>query len=462
MARGRPKGRTNQLHEFPQHLKSPDNWTTSIAELRQTRHALPSDGGPVSLSDLGSITCYKLFRLLWSDELDQHVLKRTNKRGNLKLTQRTLHRFILAGLVMCLNIRTNYKLHWVSSDLFENVVVKQIIPRDEFRNLLHHIHPKPKRMVSLANSNFQRYWNPFPHISIDEGLICFKGRYEHRVHIRGKPDATGLKIYGLADEKAYLYTFNLYEGEHQTVPQLVLDLTKQLPHCNFKLYVDSWYGSLQLASSLLENGLYFTLACGKNKPAEVFKEYLDVQLAPGQYRYLQSQDHKELLAVSYNDRAKCHFLTNLWRPGKSENRKKQEVPNIVQDYRLHMGMMDRVDRSVFKATWPHRNRRWSMAFFWYLIGLCVSNAHKLYIYSTENHISLTAFLGVLISEWREIGEMSAGAPRSNQHQLVYSSTRARCEVCKHIDRRIAKTKLECITCNVHLHPRCFQEHHNMK
>jgi len=55
----------------------------------------------------------------------------------------------------------------------------------------------------------------------------------------------------------------------------------------------------------------------------------------------------------------------------SENRKQQQIPNAVQDYGLHMGTMDRVDSSTLKATWPHKNRRWSMAFFWYLVGLCV-------------------------------------------------------------------------------------------
>lgn len=459
MPLGRPKGSTNQVHTFPQRLKSPDNWTTEIANLRQTRHALPSEGGPDSLSDLGNMTCYKVFRLLWSDELDYHVLKRTNKRAKLHVTQTALHRFILAGLVMCQNIRTDYKKHWASIDLYENVVVKQIISRDEFRNLLHHIHPKPKSMVSLANSNFQRYWSPCSHISIDEGLICFKGRYQHRVHIRGKPDATGLKVYGLADEKSYLYAFTLYEGQSQTVPQIILDLTKQLPHSNFKLYVDSWYGSPQLASTLLENGLYFTMACGKNKPTEVFKDYLDVQLSPGQCRYLQSQDHDELLAVSYNDRTKCHFLTNLWRPGMSENRKKQQIPDVVQDYRIHMGMMDRVDRSALKATWPHKNLRWSMAFFWYLLGLCVANAHKIYIHSTQNRISLTSFLGVLISEWREVLRNRSGAQSVTRHRLILSPSKSRCEVCKHVDPNIAKTRMLCTVCNVGLHPRCYAKYH---
>jgi hypothetical protein len=42
--------------------------------------------------------------------------------------------------------------------------------RDRFRKILHHLHPKAQKLVDLANMNFQRYWTPYPHIAIDEGL----------------------------------------------------------------------------------------------------------------------------------------------------------------------------------------------------------------------------------------------------------------------------------------------------
>lgn len=456
---GRPKGATNKSYDFPLRLRPPANWSTHIAEIRQTRHALRSEAGPALPTDIGAITCHKVFRLLWNAELEQDILVRTNKRGTRNFTTDSLHRFVLAGLVMCVNIRTDYKKNWITNDLYESVVVKTIVSRDEFREMLHHLHPKPQSMLKIANSTFQQYWKPYCHISIDEGLICFKGRYQYRVHIRGKPDATGLKIYALADEKAYMYAFTMYQGQSQFVPDIVQQLTAQLPHSNFKIYLDAWYGSLHLAFFLIEKGFHFTMACGKNKPAEVFKNYLDIQLGKDQCRYLQSIQTEQLLAVSYNDRSKCHFLTNLWRPGNTENMKKQQIPSVVEDYRHHMGMVDRVDRSAQKATWPHRNRRWNMAFFWYLLALCVSNAHKIFVHSSGYKLSLTKFLEILISEWRESVEELRSAPLNMHHHLEITPSRARCEVCKNLDRNIAKTRLVCIRCKVHLHPRCFMEYH---
>ena len=145
------------------------------------------------------------------------------------MDQTTLHRFLLAGF-MCINSRENYMLHWSQDSLYENVEVKKLISKNEFRSVLRQAHPKPNTLVNLGNMNFQHYWNPYSHVLVDEGLICFKGRYLHRVHIRGKPDATGLKIYGLADERSYLYAFKLYEGQHETTQAIVEKLVDQLPN----------------------------------------------------------------------------------------------------------------------------------------------------------------------------------------------------------------------------------------
>jgi hypothetical protein len=420
---------------------------------------LNNDEGAILPDNFGEARAYKVFRLMWSDEIDEHILKRTNRRGVFSLSQTALHRFLLAGLMMCVNSRADYMLHWSQDSLYENNEVKKLISRNEFRSILRHSHPKPQRLAYLANMNFKRHWRPYSHVSVDEGLICFKGRYQYRVHIRGKPDATGLKLYGLADEKSYLYAFKLYEGQHETVHEIVGELVDELPSSHYKVYADSWYGSDSLAFILLQKGFYFTLAYGKNRPRELFADYLDVSLFKGQCRYLQSERDPSLLALSYHDRAKCHFLTNLQLPGMTENRTAESIPAAVHDYRQYMGLMDRIDRRALLATWPHRNKRWTMAFFWYLLGLCVNNAHKIYNDTNPGHVTLPSFIHQLIVEWREIVGKDQGAPVHSHHRLILSPSKSRCEVCKTVNRNIAKTRLICTSCNVYLHPSCFPEYH---
>jgi hypothetical protein len=45
------------------------------------------------------------------------------------------------------------------------------------------------------------FYCPSSHVSCDESLLAFKGRYRFRQHIRGKPHATGLKVERRESEK---------------------------------------------------------------------------------------------------------------------------------------------------------------------------------------------------------------------------------------------------------------------
>jgi hypothetical protein len=87
--------------------------------------------------------------------------------------QTALHCFLLAGLMMCANFRTDYLLHWSQDSLYENIEIKKLISRNE-------VHHKPQRLVYLANKNFKSYWRPYSHVSVDEGLICFKRCYQYQ------------------------------------------------------------------------------------------------------------------------------------------------------------------------------------------------------------------------------------------------------------------------------------------
>jgi hypothetical protein len=147
-------------------------------------------------------------------------------------------------------------------------------------------------------------------------------------------------------------------------------------------------------------------------------------------------------------------------PGVTYNRKEKQIPSAVQDYRQHMGLIDRVDRSALKSTWPHRNKRWTMAFLWYLLGLCVSNAHKIYNDANPGRATLSLFIHTLIVEWRSALHKTKVPRGIRGHRLISSLSKARCELCKQSDPNIAKTTMTCTICEVHLHPGCFAKYHN--
>jgi len=239
MPRGGLKGSKNKQHKQPPQVQPPTNWGVKVRDFVQTRHQSLRCFGAKLPNNYGLCTPYKAFRLLWTDQMEQHVLQRTHEKiesaNGLSLSHEMLQRFLLAGLIMCVNSRLNYRMHWSSNPLVANKVLKSIISRNEFSSTLNLLHPDPQTLAQMANLNFRAHWQPFDHVTIDEGLICFKGRYQHRVHIRGKPDATGLKIYGLADQMGYMYAFDLYKGDKASIPEIVMGLLGKLPSTNFVL-----------------------------------------------------------------------------------------------------------------------------------------------------------------------------------------------------------------------------------
>ena len=186
---------------------------------------------------------------------------------------------------------------------------------------------------------------------------------------------------------------------------------------------------------------------------------LDFGLSEGQIRYLEWKEDPRILAFSYYDRAKCHFITNMFRPDFVSNRKKNRVPIAIQGYRDHMGAIDRIDRSTLKSTRPHKNIKWSMSFFWYLLDLYISNSRTYYSSFSNLKIPIGIFLLDLTKEWLKSIVSDMKAPIPVCHDLIISERLSRCAIWKKDDMNLSKTKWSCVQCKVYLLPQCFGKYH---
>ncbi len=126
-------------------------------------------------------------------------------------------------------------------------------------------------------------------IVVDETLILFKGRWKARQHVRGKPHATGCKLFTLADSDGCMYDFWLYCGKgsahnrsNNTVGY-VYDLLENLPDRDTRKYcviADQFYGSEDLALELYDAGYDMILCYQKNRPTYLSFNESDYQLFP--------------------------------------------------------------------------------------------------------------------------------------------------------------------------------------
>lgn len=227
--------------------------------------------------------------IIYLEDSKQYADKK--KYDAIFLTRDLIIKFFLVLFAMGLNVLPAIDLYWakVSSynGLYGNLFIQKLMTRDMFWAINRIIHCNIETVISILNRNFQKYWKPFQFIIVDESIIAFKGRMAARQHIPTKPHSTGIKLYGMADNHAYMWSFWIYRGKNQQSESakpsdIVLNFIKKIPSNNNHIIIaDSYYGSLALAEDIHKLGYKFILSAKKDRPSWLFKKGLHRNLCKG-------------------------------------------------------------------------------------------------------------------------------------------------------------------------------------
>ena len=143
--------------------------------------------------------------------------------------------------------------YWRDGDDLGVPCIKNTMARERFLTILRNLHlndnskidPSAKDklykvcpLVEALNANFQKVKQPEEHLSVDESMIKFKGRSSLKQYNPMKPIKRGFKLWCLADDKGYVYKFDVYCGKSQGKENsstlglggnVVMDLVNHLP-----------------------------------------------------------------------------------------------------------------------------------------------------------------------------------------------------------------------------------------
>lgn len=113
-------------------------------------------------------------------------------------------------------------------------------------------------------------------MSIDESMRKFKGKWKGKVYISNKPVKWGLKYYMMVDELDFCTWFRLYKGAEEK-DAVVTSKTRSLVNSAldtlptemgaYAIYVDNYYGELELTHDTAARGFNFIFACKSNRPS---------------------------------------------------------------------------------------------------------------------------------------------------------------------------------------------------
>ena len=225
----------------------------------------------------------------------------------------------------------------------------QNLPRD---------HPEHDRLFRLRwfidslNQKFHNFWFPGQNLSFDEIMIGFLGRNPYRRVIPNKPQAVGLKLFGLVcpvSNWILHFAFDVERGRsmYDLVTQSCGDVLKP----GHILFVDRFYSTHDLALRLLEEkqvGLCGTIQSNRIKDKGLRKR-LPKKPNRGDYVSLQTQDGKLAYCI-WQDKGTVSFITTclsvsnvpVSRRMRDGEKKDIPAPEVASEFNKWMGGCDRV------------------------------------------------------------------------------------------------------------------------
>lgn len=88
-----------------------------------------------------------------------------------------------------------------------------------------------KPIYDVVRSRFRNVYSPDRDLSIDEGMVPWKGRLRFKQYIPDKPDRFGMKMYIMSESKSgYICDFDVYTGANFNPDPMAEDSEQDLGH----------------------------------------------------------------------------------------------------------------------------------------------------------------------------------------------------------------------------------------
>ncbi|KAF8768409.1 PiggyBac transposable element-derived protein like [Argiope bruennichi] len=143
-----------------------------------------------------------------------------------------LFNFIAIILIMGINKQPRVQDYWSSDPILGNEQVKRTMTRRRFLDIYKFFHLSDREneiskddlsfymmqkldpFMTCLRSNFQKYFEPYTHLSVDEAMVKYKGRLGIVQYMPNKPVKRGIKVWTLCTSFfGYVYNFEPYCGK---------------------------------------------------------------------------------------------------------------------------------------------------------------------------------------------------------------------------------------------------------
>ncbi|XP_047360348.1 piggyBac transposable element-derived protein 4-like isoform X2 [Vespa velutina] len=511
--------RTLQLPTDSDESDKEDSAQWSDFDLPRTNNKFEGSPGPnIFPKDTQSVE--DIVELYIGNDLFEYISNETNKYYSQNCNKRKLDKknpkFVDVtalelrkwfGLVILMGIVKKARIddYWSTNPLIDTPIFRKTMSRNRFKQILSFLHfsdnnKKPDNadrlfkvqfIINYFSKKFKENFNPSQNISIDEGIIPWRGRLNFKVYNPSKITKYGILIRMLCDSiTGYISSFKIYSGVGQPLAKTVMELLAPSYGKWHHLYMDTYYNSVELAGNLLEKKIR---VCGTIRQNRGFPEKLK-RVNVNVFEACHQRKGEVLALVWRTSKTKTirmistihnATLTNTQTKCRKTNYTIKK-PESVLDYNKYMKRVDWPDQYLSYYPIYRKTIKWSKKVCMYLFNCALFNAFRTYQYFNTEHKSLRFhdFLLKVSDSWIKYHvpaseqnlEVAITTRKSHhdpvdrlsghikQHQLVLicetnKRKRRNCHVCsKNKKRKI--TNLMCKSCGVALHlGDCFAAYH---
>ena len=162
---------------------------------------------------------------------------------------------------------------------FVHAFNKLAVPADNKDKLIL-VHPVMEYLQVLC----KQHYLPNQELSLDEGIMPYKGRLSIKIYSPQKPDKYGVKFYFLCEAASgYVYSFSVYRGVSQSLKEIVYTLLSGLFGQGYHVYMDNYHNSVNLARDLYADKVHCTGTLHLPRGAPPFPQELGRKETPLQH-----------------------------------------------------------------------------------------------------------------------------------------------------------------------------------
>lgn len=241
-----------------------------------------------------------------------------------------------------------------------------------------------RNVFDEVNKMLSKYYEPGSFLTVDEQMVGWRGRCPFLQFMPKKPDKYGMKIFWLCDAKtAYPLSGIPYlgkEGNDRAAAGLgertVLKLCNPYFGTNRHVTYDNYFGSLDLAKTLLKNKLTSLATIRKNK------RFVPDSFRPNKLRHIHSSvfgyKRKATLVSYVPRRGKSVILLSTMHGTGEVDDNDQQKPKIILDYNRTKGGVDTFDQMVHEYSSKRKTNRCPLAYFFNLMDTSALAAYHVW------------------------------------------------------------------------------------